>query len=782
MTTDNLAYPYTPGEGYNVSLDGTKGKYIHFFAYPGENPILDCSNVNPAKNHNRGIDGGNDVNYIHFKGLTVRNVRQTSGNVSVIGWGLCGDNNIIENCTVHNCGGKGFFGTGHNVKYINCDAYENTDPLDYDMPGNDGVGFTNVDVVNNDGSLYYINCRAWLNGDQGFSAISNGYLEFNGCWSFNNGDRQGEGHGFKMGEVGIPPYGIPFGPLKRKYVNCIAAYNRANGWTTKDGDHPGHRMHIFNNLSFYNGHHLEEAWPPMQYGFAIWTTSSHDSIELAREFYNNISIGNEDGEVWIDQTPHTAVYTHSNNSWDGGVTITLDDFAAVPVNREAGITLLMSTRQSDGSLPDLGNYFKLAEGSDLIDKGYDIGLPYSGSAPDLGPFESDFTGTSPIVLVFSSASVENATPARMDITYNLTLANIVPPASAFAVRVNSVARTVSSVAISGTRVQLTLSSPVVYGDIVTVAYTKPSSNPIQTAAGEQAVSFLAKNVTNNVVAVNKPPSIYLSSPANSSSYMAPATITIDAVASDPDGAVVKVEFYYGTTKLGEVGSSPYSFTWKNVPEGNYKITAVATDNQNQRTVSGAVTVIVEKSVTPVNRSPIITIVSPSKRKNRRYKIGESILIVAEATDPDGTISKVEFKSGSLVLAQVVTNPYSFTFEPADTGVIVITASATDNSGTTTVSDELHLMIVFPTDNFSEYLDLYPNPNNGRFAVEVGSEIPYGSLMIKIVSLSGIVIYEAVMSDQERRKEIDITGSPAGSYILMLVNHDGMLATRKLLKL
>ena len=73
-------------------------------------------------------------------------------------------------------------------------------------------------------------------------------------------------------------------------------------------------------------------------------------------------------------------------------------------------------------------------------------------------------------------------------TYNITLANIVPAASAFTVLVNSAARSVNSVTISGTNVQLTLASPVVYGDIVTVAYTKPSGNPLQTASGGQAAT------------------------------------------------------------------------------------------------------------------------------------------------------------------------------------------------------------------------------------------------------------------------------------------------------
>ncbi|HOH62259.1 MAG TPA: hypothetical protein PK698_07330 [Bacilli bacterium] len=412
MTSNNLAYPGTLGEGYDVSRDGTSGNYIHYFNYPGEKPILDCSNVTPVGSHNIGIYG-HDVNYVHFKGLTVRNAYQIDGNTSVTGWGIVGNNNIIENCVVYNCGGKGFFGAGHNIYYINCDAYNNSDSLTYEMPGNDGVGFTNVDVSQDDGSVYYINCRAWENGDQGFSAISNGYLEFNGCWSFNNGDLQGEGHGFKMGCVGIYPNQPDFGPLKRKYVNCIAAYNRANGWTTNDSDgstrhQEVHRMHIYNNLSFFNGHHLSDPWPPMQYGFVIYKTASDASLELAREYYNNISIGNEDGEVFIHSYPHTnpvfASYTHSNNSWDGGATITLDDFAAVPVNKEAGVTLLMGTRQSDGSLPNLGNYFKLAQSSDAIDGGINVGLPYKGTAPDLGPFESDYNvlqdgDTKPIIFI-----------------------------------------------------------------------------------------------------------------------------------------------------------------------------------------------------------------------------------------------------------------------------------------------------------------------------------------------------------------------------------------------
>ena len=99
---------------------------------------------------------------------------------------------------------------------------------------------------------------------------------------------------------------------------------------------------------------------------------------------------------------------------------------------------------------------------------------------------------------YTSSFIENATPAILEMTYSLPLANIVPDITAFTVTVGSSTRTLNSVAISDTKVMLTLSSPVVKDDLVTVAYTKPATNPLQTAEGVQAASLSAQSVTNKV--------------------------------------------------------------------------------------------------------------------------------------------------------------------------------------------------------------------------------------------------------------------------------------------
>jgi predicted phage tail protein len=99
--------------------------------------------------------------------------------------------------------------------------------------------------------------------------------------------------------------------------------------------------------------------------------------------------------------------------------------------------------------------------------------------------------------------------------------------------------------------------------------------------------------------VNQPPTITLTAPANGAVFTAPATISLAATASDPDGTVSKVEFYNGATLLGTAVTAPYGYSWTNVAVGNYTLTAVAYDNQGATTTSTAVMVTVTVSPPPI---------------------------------------------------------------------------------------------------------------------------------------------------------------------------------------
>ena len=129
------------------------------------------------------------------------------------------------------------------------------------------------------------------------------------------------------------------------------------------------------------------------------------------------------------------------------------------------------------------------------------------------------TGTNPLQDVagnpaadFMDQTVTNTTPDNtppmltgaavngdtLTLTYDETLDTAsMPAATTFTVRVGSTPQTVSTVAISGSVVTLTLSGAVTSGDSVTLTYAVPGSNPVQDAAGNDAAALTTQAVTNN---------------------------------------------------------------------------------------------------------------------------------------------------------------------------------------------------------------------------------------------------------------------------------------------
>src|SRR6185295_19930140 len=71
-------------------------------------------------------------------------------------------------------------------------------------------------------------------------------------------------------------------------------------------------------------------------------------------------------------------------------------------------------------------------------------------------------------------------------------------------------------------------------------------------------------------------------------FGARADMLLAANADDPDGTIAKVEFFHGSTKIGEDDTPPYSFAWNDLGAGTYTVSAVATDNQGATRASKSV--------------------------------------------------------------------------------------------------------------------------------------------------------------------------------------------------
>jgi hypothetical protein len=260
----------------------------------------------------------------------------------------------------------------------------------------------------------------------------------------------------------------------------------------------------------------------------------------------------------------------------------------------------------------------------------------------------------------------------------------------------------------------------------------------------------------------------------------PATITVEATATDPDGSITRVEFYNSNIKLGEATSLPYSYAWKNVMAGTYSVYAVATDNSGSKTVSEAVTVIVEKSAQTVNQLPVINVQYTTRGKSGKPKKNDTVVLTASAYDPDGTILNVEFKSGDATLAVVATAPYNYTIQDIDTGMYIITAIATDNRYASTVSSPL-VIDVTATGESPANIMLSPNPNNGQFVIDIQSDLPEGDKRIKVVNLAGNIVYEDAFADNDNYREFDLSATVPGTYILVISGEKRIIGTKKFIK-
>ncbi len=773
---DNIEMIPSLGIGHS----GTADNYIHFLNYPNETPILDGSLIRPTQPSagSETWSGGlyiEKANYIHWRGLTIRNYWQIYDNVKVQGMVIADSKyHRFENITVHDISGRGIFYSPSvevdSTYFINCDVYNCCDSMyTGGFQGGWGDGW-NAGNMTTDSYLLFDGCRAWNNSDDGFNLWGAGLVEVKNSWSFGNGRLGGDGNGFKITDAAV--VNNDFLGLTRRLTNNLAAYNFGNtggGFTEANNGFYSIEGQWYNNTS-YNNYigYITGGWltPPQR------NNDYRNNIAYASTWWTGKEVDDSD---WSGG----GFFTSICNTWTTGITFTVsnEDFALT--DKTTAFAQLTADRKSGGSLPDI-TFLKLREGSDLIDAGVDVGLPFTGSAPDIGYSEFNAGSVTVSSPVFVSAAIENAAPSKLEMTFSITLANIVPAVSAFTVKVNSISRSISSVTISGTKVILTLSSQVVYGDAVTIAYTKPSVNPLQTPSGGQAVSFSAKTVINNCgQGSNLPPLVFISSPTKNTSFTAPATITINASASDPDGTISKVEFFNGSSKLGECVSLPYTFTWKNIPEGTYIITAVANDNLGSRSTSEPVVVVVEKSISTVNQLPLVSIKNPNK--GRKFSKNEKIVIEAVASDPDGEIVKVEFKNGTTTISEIFTAPYIYVMGNADAGKYIITAVATDNLGATSEVSETEFTILDSYYHNFDPLKLYPNPNDGHFTLDLSDfEAENYPDKVSIINMSGKIIKDDLFKDLQYIREFNLGNLSPGTYVLMLTKTNCVVSTGKLI--
>ncbi|WP_224249930.1 Ig-like domain-containing protein [Hyalangium gracile] len=218
-----------------------------------------------------------------------------------------------------------------------------------------------------------------------------------------------------------------------------------------------------------------------------------------------------------------------------------------------------------------------------------------------------------------------------------------------------------------TRVAFYVGSTLVYND-TTAPYSYSYNTRLQangpkvlTARAYDAVNQVTTSAAVNVTFDNDftPPSVTLTSPGEGETLT--GTITFTAAASDVSG-VSRVAFFIGTTQVGSDTSTPYSFSYNSRLQANGAkvLTAKAYDAFNNVATSAAVNVTCDNDLTP----PTTSITTPSNGAT----VSGVAQIDAIASDDRGTITKVEFYRGSVLLGTVTSAPYTWSWSTAQVTV------------------------------------------------------------------------------------------------------------------
>ena len=384
---------YLLGGQYNLgntavnNLNGSSSKYIVISGYDQENAILDFRTTAYGT---RGLQIKSTCTYLHIKNLTLR----YSGKNNLYNEGsYC----LFENLDIYGSADTGCqMKVGGNNIIKNVDSHDN---FDYEHVNSSGQadfggnadGF--ADKQFSGAGNHYIGCRAWNNSDDGwdfFQRVSNSNTIIEDCICIGNGvpyydmrnhprydtdkawfeskvgttmtDRygqtitislekypnQGNGNGFKMGGDGTS-HDI-------EIHHCLSVGNYSRGF---DQNNNNGTMWVYNCTSVLNNYN---------YGF----TTAYGTNYLR----NCISLNGQHSDSYKSKTNSA----NDHNTWNNGFSCSTADFLSTDS------TSLLSPRNADGSLPIVA-FMRLKEGSHLIDAGADVGLTFSGNAPDLGCYE-----------------------------------------------------------------------------------------------------------------------------------------------------------------------------------------------------------------------------------------------------------------------------------------------------------------------------------------------------------------------------------------------------------
>lgn len=338
---------------YNINLKGKESSPICFLGLTenGERPVFDFSAVNPTGYRVTAFYvTGSYLVFRNFEvvGIKVNITEHTqSENFRVTNGSYC----TFENIACHDGMGIGFYLTknAHHNLFLNCDAYNNYDPVSERGGGGNCDGFGCHVSAGNEHNIF-IGCRAWNNSDDGYDLI-NCYSPATFCYSYAykngydaEGISRGDGNGFKAGGFGMSAKELTLGSdgiPQHEVYQCIATYNKSNGF---------YANHHLGGISF----HDNSAYKNNRYNYSLVNrrgAAATDNVDVngyGHVIENNLSFGNNHVTA-LDGSDEQNTIANNSFHWDNGNWT--NDNMETSVFESTKIENIIAKRNADGHLP-----------------------------------------------------------------------------------------------------------------------------------------------------------------------------------------------------------------------------------------------------------------------------------------------------------------------------------------------------------------------------------------------------------------------------------------------
>ena len=142
--------------------------------------------------------------------------------------------------------------------------------------------------------------------------------------------------------------------------------------------------------------------------------------------------------------------------------------------------------------------------------------------------------------------------------------------------------------------------------------------------------------------------------------------------------------------IGEDVSEPFSLEYAAETSGTYLLTAKATDNEGAASISHGLKIIVDKTAGTFNKPPTVSINTPDDLS--KINDGYPMSLSAVATDPGGSVSKIQYYEGFNKIGESSSAPFTVTIPFTVAGKHTYLAKAIDNKNAVAFSVPMVLEI------------------------------------------------------------------------------------------